>query len=92
MVSLAKAVKAGLKDHECKRIILCKCPLVPHVPKKDVVQETASALKNDQNLKTHIGDGTELCLSIWHSGMRKVFLMHVGLAMDAIEKEGHFKA
>ncbi len=51
-----------------------------------------SALKNDQSLKTMIGVGTELHLFIWHSGMHKAFLMHVGLAMDVIEKQGHFKA
>jgi hypothetical protein len=61
-MSLAKAVPDGLKDCECERITLCECPLVPYVPKKDIVQETVSALKNDQSLKTSIGEGAELLL------------------------------
>ncbi len=39
MMSLAKAVPSSLKDCECKRITLRKCPPVPYVPKKDVVKE-----------------------------------------------------
>jgi hypothetical protein len=51
-----------------------------------------SAFKNDLSLKTTIGEGAELCLSIWHSGTHKAFLTHVGAAIDAIEKQGDFKA
>ncbi len=91
-MSLAKAVPNGLKDCKCKRNTLRKCPPVPHVPKKDSIQETVSALKNDQNLKTQIGESMELQVSIWHSETHKAFLVHVGSAMDAIEKQGHFKA
>ncbi len=50
------------------------------------------ALKNHQSLKTQIGEGAELHLSIWHSGMHEAFLMHVGSAMDRIKKWGHLKA
>jgi hypothetical protein len=40
-----------------------------------------------------IGEGAEqLHLSIWHSGTWEAFLMHVGLAMDVIKKQGHFEA
>ncbi len=85
-MSLAKAVPDGLKDYECERTTLRKCPPVLYVPKKDIVQETVSTLKNNQSLKTQIGEGTELPLSIWHSVMRKSILMHMGLAMDAIKK------
>jgi hypothetical protein len=91
-MSLAKALLDGLKDRECKRITLHKRPLVPYVPKKDVVQEMVSALKNDQSLKTIIGEGAELRLPIWNCGTCKAFLMHMGLAMDEIKKQGHFKA
>jgi hypothetical protein len=91
-ISLVNAVPYGLKDCECKRITSCKRPLVAYVPKKDIVQEMVSALKNDQSLKTTIGEGAELRLSIWHSGMRKAFLMHVGSALDTIKKQGLFKA
>ena len=55
------------------------------------MQETVSSLKAE-SLKTQIGVGTELQVSIWHSRTRKAFLMHVGSAMDAIKKQGHFKA
>jgi hypothetical protein len=84
MMSLAKAVLGSLKDCECKRITLSKCPLVPYVPKKDVVQEMVSVLKNDQVLKTQIGEDAELCLSIWHSTTREGCLTHVGSAMDTM--------
>jgi hypothetical protein len=91
MMSLAKAALEGLEDHECKRITLRERPPNPYVPKKDSVQETVSSLKAE-SLKTQIGEGTELQVSIWHSGTRKAFFMHVGSAMDAIKKQGHFKA
>ncbi len=44
------------------------------------------ALKNDQSLKISIGEDVELLLPIWHCGMRKAFLVHVGTALDAIKK------
>ena len=59
MLSLAKAACKGLKDHKCKKIILCKWPKIPYVPKKDSVQETLSALKAE-SLKTQISKGTKL--------------------------------
>jgi hypothetical protein len=46
-----------------------------------------SALKNDLTLKTTIGEGAELGLSIWHSGVREACLMHVGVAIDVIRNE-----
>jgi hypothetical protein len=52
--SLAKAVLDGLKDRECKKIALRKRPPIPYVPKKDCVQKTVSAFK-DNHLKTQIG-------------------------------------
>ncbi len=58
-MSLTKAVPDGLKDCECKRITLRERPLVPHVPEKDFVQETVSDLKNNQSLKTLIGEGAD---------------------------------
>ena len=88
-MSLAKVVSDGLRDRECKRTILRKCPPVPYVPEKDPLQETVSALK-DQHLKTHIREGTNLHLSIWHNGTKEALLMHVGLTMDMIKKHGHF--
>ncbi len=63
---------------------------IPYVPKKDCVQETVSAYK-DNHLKTQIGKGMELRVPIWHSGMCKAFLIHVGLAQEAIKKKGYFK-
>ncbi len=83
MMCLAKAAPEGLKDCECKRITLCKCPPIPYVPEKDSVQETVLALKAE-SLKIQIGEGRELQVSIWHSGTREAFLMHVGSAMDEI--------
>ncbi len=76
-MSLAKAVPKGIKDRECKRFALQECSLVPYVSEKDPVQETVSALKSDQSLKTTIGADAELHLPIWHCRMRKAFLMHV---------------
>ncbi len=62
------------------------------MPEKDPVQETVSALKSDQSLKTTIRVDAELRLPIWHCGMRKAFLMHMSSALDTIEKRGTFKA
>jgi hypothetical protein len=84
ITSLAETVLNGLKDCKCKRITLRERPPIPCVPKKDSVQETVSALKADQSLKTWLGEGMEPHITI--------FLMHVGSAMDAIKKQGHFKA
>jgi hypothetical protein len=92
MMSLAKAVPKDIKDRECKRFTLRECPPVPYMPEKDPVQETVSALKSDQSLKTPIGVDAELRLSIWHCGTREAFLMHVSSALDAIKKQGTFKA
>jgi hypothetical protein len=61
-MSLAKVVPDSLRDRECKRTFLRKCPPVPYIPKKDPVQETVSALK-DQHLKTTIGEDTTLHLN-----------------------------
>jgi hypothetical protein len=59
-MSLAKAVPEGIRDPKCKWVTLCERPPVPSVPKKEVIQETVSALKNDQSLKTSIGEDAEL--------------------------------
>jgi hypothetical protein len=91
-MSLAKAVPKGIRDKECKRFALQERPPVPYVSEKDPVQETVSALKSDQSLKTSIGVDAELRLSIWHCGTCEAFLMHVSSALDAIKKQGTFKA
>jgi hypothetical protein len=91
-MSLAKAVPPGIKDRECKRFTLQEHPPVPYVPEKDPVQETVSLLKSDQSLKTTMGVDAELHLPIWHCGMREAFLIHVSSALDAIKKQGTFKA
>jgi hypothetical protein len=84
-MSLAKAVPKGIKDKECIRFALQKCPPVPYMPEKDPIQETASALKSDQSLKTTIGEEAELSIPIWHTGTCKAFLMHLSTALNAIE-------
>jgi hypothetical protein len=93
-MSPAKAVPKGIrdKDKECKRFALQEHPPVPYVPEKNPVQETVSTLKNDQSLKTTIGEDAELCLPIWHCSMREAFLMHLSTALDAVKKRGTFKA
>ncbi len=91
-MSLAKAVPKGIKDRKCKRFALQECPPVPYIPEKDPVQEMVSLLKSDQSLKTTIRADAELRLPIWHCGTCKAFLMHVSSAIDAIKKQGTFKA
>jgi hypothetical protein len=91
-MSLAMAVPKGIRDKECERFALQERPPVPYVPEMDPVQETVSTLKSDQSLKMTIRDGAELRLPIWHWGTRKVFLMHMSTALDAIKKWGTFKA
>jgi hypothetical protein len=90
-MSLAEAAPDGLKDHECKKMVLRECPPIPYVPEKDSVQETFSSFK-EAHLKTLIKEGTELCVPIWHSGKREAFLIHVGSAREAIEKKGYFQS
>jgi hypothetical protein len=46
----------------------------------------------DNHLKMQIGKGTELQVPIWHSGTHEAFLIHVGSALEAIERKGYFKA
>jgi hypothetical protein len=92
MMSLAKAVSEGIRDKECKRFALQEGLPVPCVLEKDPVQETVSALKSDQSLKTTIGEDAELRLPTWHFGTREAFLMHESTALNAIEKRGTFKA
>jgi hypothetical protein len=66
-MSLAKAVPNSIEDKEYKRFALQEHPPVPYVlEKKDSVQETVSALKSDQSLKSTIQEGAELCLPIWN--------------------------
>ncbi len=89
---IAKTVPEGIKDRECERFALQECPLVPYVPEKDPVQEMVSLLKSDLSLKMTIGADAELRLPIWHCGTREAFLMHVSSALNAIEKQGPFKA
>jgi hypothetical protein len=91
-LSIAKAVPKGIKDRECKRFALQDHPPVPYVPEKDPIKETVSVLMSDQSLKTTIGVDAELRLPIWHCRTREVFLMHVSSALDAIKKQGTFKA
>ncbi len=86
MMILVKALTDSLEDRECKRITLRKHPLVPYVPEKEV-QEMVSALSNNRSLKTTIGEGTELHLSIWHTRKSEAHLMHVGLTLDVIKKQ-----
>jgi hypothetical protein len=69
-MSLTKVVPEGLRNRECKRTVLRKCPPVPYVPKLDPVQETVSALKG-RRLKTLIGEDTtlhSLRLAQWDRG------------------------
>jgi hypothetical protein len=91
-MSLAKAVPNGIKDKECERFAIQKHPFIPYVLEKDLVQETVSALKSDQSLKTTIGEDAGLHIPIWHTGMRKAFLIHMSTAHNAIKKRGTFKA
>jgi hypothetical protein len=91
-MSLAKAFPKGIRDKECKRFALREHPPVPYVPEKDPVEETVSALKSDQSLKTTIREDAELRLPIWHCGMCKASFIHVSTALYAIKKWGIFKA
>ncbi len=78
-MSLAKAAPDGLKDRECEKMALRKCPPIPYVLERDSVQETVSSYK-DNHLKTLIKEVTELRVPIWYSGTREAFLIHVGSA------------
>ncbi len=62
------------------------------MPEKDPIQETDSALKSDQSLKTTIGEDAELCIPIWHTGTHEALLMLRSTALNSIKKQGTFKA
>jgi hypothetical protein len=91
-MSLAKTVPEGIRDKECKRFTIQECPPIPYLPEKDPIQETLSALNSDKSLKTAIREDKELRPPIWHCGMHEAFCMHVSTAIDAIKKQGIFKA
>jgi hypothetical protein len=48
--------------------------------------------RSDQSLKTTIGEDAELRLPIWYCGTCEAFLMHVSTALNAVKKQGTFKA
>jgi hypothetical protein len=79
-----KTVPKGIRDKECKRFALQERPPVPHVPEKDPVQETVSALESDQSLRMTIGEDAKIRLPIWHYGPCRAFLMQVSTPLDAI--------
>ena len=89
-MSLAKSVPYGLKNCEWERTALSEPPPVPHVPKKDKVQETVSTMKGLQ-LKTSISENTTLHFPMWNSGKKEAMLMHMMATLDAIKKRGHFQ-
>jgi len=90
-MSLAKAMPDGLKDCECKKMVLRERPPIPYVPEKVSVQEMVSSFK-EAHLKTLIKEGTELQVPMWHCGRCEAFLVHVGSAQEAIKKKGYFKS
>ncbi len=87
-----KGCSQDIKDRECKRFALQEHTPVPYMPEKDPVQETVSLLKSDQSLKTTMGVDAEIHIPIWHCGTCKAFLMHVSSTLNAIKKQGTFKA
>jgi hypothetical protein len=91
-MSLAKLVLDGLKPPKCKRLHLREPPPVPHVLKKDEVQEEVSKMKNLQ-LKKSIDKDATLNFPVWYNnGTKEAMLMHVTATLDAIKKHRHFKA
>ncbi len=90
MISLLKSIPDGLKPQECKRTKLREPPPVPYMPTKDQVQEEVAKLRN-LKIKTTIEKDTTLNFPVWHeNGIRKAFLMHVMVVLDAVKKRGHF--
>jgi hypothetical protein len=90
-MSLTKAVPNSFKDCKCKRIALCKGPLIPYVPEKECVQEMVLSFK-DQHLKTQIGKRYGTLSFYLALGMREASTMHMRSALEAIKKKGYFKA
>jgi hypothetical protein len=84
-MSLAKVVPNGLKDRKCKKIDLRKNSPIPYVPEKDCVQEMVLSFK-DQHLKMQINKGTELQVFCWALKDAQKNFMHVGSALEAIER------
>ncbi len=91
---LAKAVSEGIRDKECDWFALQERPPVPYIymPEKHPVQETVSALKSDQSLKTTIKEDAELRTTSPHLALWYAQGFFQGTALDAIKKQGTFKA
>ena len=87
MMSQGKAAPDGLKDCECKKMVLRERPPIPYVPEKDSVQETVSSFK-EAHLKTLIKEGTEPRVPARHSGTREAFLTLMRSAQKAIGRKG----
>jgi hypothetical protein len=90
MMSILKSVSEELKPRDGERIKLCEPPPVPYVPTKDELQDEVARLRNLE-IKTTIKKDTILNFPVWHkNGIRKAFLMHVTVVLNAIKKHGHF--
>jgi hypothetical protein len=84
-------VPEGLKPRECKRVKLCELPPVPYVPTKDEVQDEVARMQSLE-IKTTIEKDTTLNFAVWQeNGIRKAFLMHVTVVLNAIKKRSHVK-
>jgi hypothetical protein len=89
-MSLLKSVPEGLKPCKCECVKLREPPPVPYVLTKDKVQDKVVKLRNLE-IKTMIEKDMTLNFQVWcKNGIRKAFLMHVTMVLDAIKKCGHF--
>jgi hypothetical protein len=83
-MSLAKAVREGLKDQEYKKGS-SKHPPIPYVPVVDLVQDVMKA--KERPMKIKLPDKTKIQVPIWHSGMPEAFFIQVCEAISACKRK-----
>ncbi len=85
-MSHAKVAPEGLKPQECKRNVGRSKPLIPYIPKKDIIQEALDF--STYTLKLLLCHKVELHVPVWSKGTPEQSLVHVQQALDAIRQKG----
>ena len=80
----------GLHDQECEHGNVAKWPPISFVPVQDKIQDALNINHKEHLQKIQLPIGTELNVTIWHTGMPEEFLNHVKQALHACDHMGFF--
>ena len=81
-----KVAPEGLKPQKCERKAGRSKPLIPYIPKKDVIQEVVDSSAN--MLKLTLPHKVELRIPVWSKGTPEQFVVNVQQALVAIRQKG----